>query len=98
MEQSSKSKDPWRVHVHILVGLNPSGVASLGRLIPRGVALTRFLWQNRVPNVQAVNPCRPTVKMIVANLCTLSYYVCGPKIGRVLSEATLMPIEEPAAA
>ena len=81
--------------MHVLIGLNPSGVASLGRLVPRGVALTRFRWQNRVPNVQAVNPCRATVKPVVANLCTLSYYVCGPKIGRVLCEATLMPLEEP---
>ena len=92
MEKGGRASQPWRVHIHMMIGLNPGLVDALGRATPRTVPLQRFCWNNIKPMIQTVDPFRASAKGLVSALATLSYYVVGPKIGQIFREASIWPI------
>ena len=94
MEKSTNSEDLWRVHVHVLVSINPSGTSGLGRVFPVETQMSRFEWDGVKPNVQVIFPTRATAGVLAKNISNLSYYVVGPKIGQILKQATLWPITD----
>ena len=94
MELSENSPDAWRVHVHILVAIDPRRLSGIGKLFAQEVGLRQFQWNNVKPNVSACNPPRPTEKVVLSHLSNLSYYVMGPKIGQILSRGNIVPIKD----
>lgn len=94
LELSEQSAEPWRVHMHVLVGLDPRNMNTIGQLKPRNLRPSRCIWRDTKPNISPCNPMRPNAKNVACNLAALSYYVVGPKIGQVMRSANIWPITD----